>query len=98
MKMDYISKGHNTDYIHPRFVSEMLRMGDLLDADNNRFNQYMRIAFGGIPKNSENHRKKHDSTRHILISPERIEYRADCQDDGSYREARSFLTWLEMEN
>ena len=50
----------------------MLRMGDLLDADNNRFNLTNEFVFGTIPKSSENHWEKHKSTRHLLITPDVI--------------------------
>lgn len=97
MKLDYMSNGHNADYIHPRFVAEMIRMGDLLDADNNRNNPYLHKAIGTIPESSSNHVKKHNSTRHILITPDLIEFRADCENPKIYRETRNFISWLVSE-
>ena len=85
------------DYAHPRFLAQMLRMGDLLDADNNRFNASNEIVFGEIPESSRNHWKKHMSARHILIAPDIIEYRADCSKPEVYRETRNFLSWLKTE-
>lgn len=70
---------------------------DLLDADNNRFNLTNEFVFGTIPKSSENHWEKHKSTRHLLITPDVIEYRADCGEDEVYRETRNFLSWLKEE-
>lgn len=96
-ELDYNTNGFNADYAHPRFVALMLRMGDLLDADNNRFNSVNEIIFGEIPHSSQNHLKKHMSTRHILITPDKIEYRADCAEAEVYRETRNFLTWLKEE-
>lgn len=97
LELDYKTDGFNADYAHPRFVALMLRMGDLLDADNNRFNASNEIVFGEIPHSSKNHLNKHMSTRHILITPDVIEYRADCAETEVYRETRNFLTWLKEE-
>ena len=97
LELDYRTNGFNADYAHPRFLSQMLRMGDLLDADNNRFNLTNEFVFGTIPKSSENHWEKHKSTRHLLITPDVIEYRADCGEDEVYRETRNFLSWLKEE-
>ena len=89
-----MSNGHNTDYIHPRFVAEMIRMGDLLDADNNRCNPFLYKTLTKMPDSSEKHIKKHNAARHILITPDLIEFRADCESNEVYRETRNFLTCL----
>lgn len=94
MQLPYKAIGHNADYIHPRFVAEMIRMGDLLDVDNNRFNPYLLKAIGDIPNSSQVHIDKHLATKHILITPNRIEYKADCPTLEVYREARAFVTAL----
>lgn len=94
MQLPYKAIGHNADYIHPRFIAEMIRMGDLLDVDNNRFNPFLHKAIGGIPKSSQIHIDKHLSTKHILITPEQIEYEADCPTLEVYRETRAFVTAL----
>lgn len=97
LNLDYRTNGFNADYVHPRFIAQMLRMGDLLDADNNRFNSTNEIVFGEIPESSKNHWKKHMSARHLLITPDVIEYRADCSNPEVYRETRVFLSWLKDE-
>ena len=65
LELDYRTNGFNADYAHPRFLAQMLRMGDLLDADNNRFNATNEFVFGEIPESSRNHWEKHMSARHI---------------------------------
>lgn len=97
LDLDYRTNGFNADYVHPRFLAQMLRMGDLLDADNNRFNAINETVFGKIPESSKNHWEKHMSARHILITPDVIEYRADCSKPEVYRETRLFLSWLKEE-
>ena len=97
LELDYQTNGFNADYAHPRFLAQMLRMGDLLDADNNRFNIVNETVFGEIPESSKNHWEKHLSARHILITPDIIEYRADCNKLDVYRETRVFVSWLKEE-
>lgn len=97
LELDYQTNGYNADYAHPRFLAQMLRMGDLLDADNNRFNTANETVFGRIPDSSKNHWEKHLSARHILVTPNVIEYRADCGKVEVYRETRVFLSWLKEE-
>lgn len=97
LKLDSVANGFDGDYIHPRFVAEMLRMGDLLDIDNNRFNPYTEKATGMRPASSDIHIQKHLSTTHIVITPSFIEYRADCETEAVYRETQHFVTWLKLE-
>ena len=97
LELDYRTNGFNADYAHPRFLAQMLRMGDLLDADNNRFNHANKIVLGDMPDTSRNHVNKHMSARHILITPDIIEYRADCSSFEVYRETRNFILWLKEE-
>ena len=47
-------------------------MGDLLDADNNRFNNVNEMVMGEIPESSKSHWKKHMSVQHLLITPDVI--------------------------
>ena len=72
LEFDYVTDGFNADYAHPRFLAEMLRMGDLLDADNNRFNNVNEMVMGEIPESSKSHWKKHMSVQHLLITPDVI--------------------------
>jgi hypothetical protein len=97
LSIDYKANGFCTDYMHPRFVAELLRFGDLLDADGNRFNKYTELSCGISSESSAIHKQKHQSTRHILITPDVIEFTANCPDNEVYREVRRWLTWLESE-
>ena len=75
----------------------MLRLGDLLEADNSRFEPTAELVTGKLPQDSAAHKGKHEATIHLLITPEQIEYRADCPNHAVYRETRVFLDWLESE-
>lgn len=89
--------GFRSDYIHPRFIASMIRLGDLLDIDNNRFNPYAIAMVKEMPESSQAHYDKHQALKHLLISPEGIEADLNCPTEGSYRVAREMFDWLECE-
>ena len=76
-KFDDIYKLHKEanrfkgDYIHPRLIASLLRLGDVLDLDNDRFNRYGEKIFGKMPNDSKIHYGKHESTSHVLINSNR---------------------------
>ena len=53
---------------HPRFVAFLLRIGDLLDMDNDRFDTMALWHYGKLPRISELHKKKHDAVEHMLYT------------------------------
>lgn len=86
------------DDCHPRFVACMLRMGDLLDMDDNRFCPVMqRIAGEDRPSLSIAHEDKHSSIRHLRIDQEKIEVSAECDSVDGYLEAFKWFEWLKQE-
>lgn len=75
-------KGAGRDYAHPRFVAMLLRVGDLLDMDSNRFSPFIYKYAGKVRSNSSDfesiaHEIKHSAVRNINISPETISAMAD---------------------
>lgn len=68
--------GFGIDRIHPRFAACMLRLGDVLDIDNNRFNIRAIDHYGTLPWSSHLHLMKHKAICHILISTTKIEAEA----------------------
>lgn len=91
------SNGFKNDYVHPRFIACLLRMGDVLDLDNGRFNTYGEEIFGKRPEESKHHYEKHESTKHVLITNDVIEIEADCKTDTVYRETRNWFDSVENE-
>lgn len=89
--------GYKGDFIHPRFIACMIRMGDLLDIDSNRFNDFASSMIKEVPESSKAHFDKHQAVKHLLISPSGIEAELDCKTDASYRVARQVFDWLEKE-
>lgn len=75
----------------------LLRLGDLLDIDNGRFNDVSELVAGPLPGSSVPHREKHDATTHILITPAEIQFSSDCNSSEAYLETQRFISWLEKE-
>ena len=66
---------------HPRFIACLLRLGDVLDIDNNRFNP-TGLAYMGVdnlPKDTKYHIKKHLSITHFCVTPEVIDITAEVK-------------------
>ncbi len=91
------ANGLKNDYVHPRLIACLLRIGDVLDLDNGRFNRYGDKIFGKMPDSSKIHYYKHESTKHILITDKLIEVEADCPNDQTYRETRKWYDSLQSE-
>jgi len=72
------------DYVHPRFAAVMLRLGDLLDMDNGRFNRTQLEIVGGGNEGSLVHLLKHEAITHFLVTPQEISVYANF--DTSYAE------------
>ena len=80
------SNGFCNDYVHPRFLMFLLRLGDVLDMDNNRFNRFQLELWGNdLTEQNLAHLEKHSSMWQILVRQESIELiaRLDEQDVSS---------------
>lgn len=93
------SNGYCSDYMHPRFIACLLRLGDLLDVDDKRFNQFTNKVFSNEPvQTSAVHERKHASITHLLVTPENIEITVDCKEDEAvFRIANQWFDWLKIE-
>ena len=80
--------GYVFDYMHPRFVSLLLQLGDLLDMDNDRFHPLAISNMDEYPMESVFHYKKHLSIRTLHIRPESIRITADCSSQEALRIVR----------
>lgn len=88
-------KGQNKDLFHPRFIAILLRLGDLLDVENNRFNDAIfQTFFEKLPEKSLLHLKKHYSLKELLITDDEIAIKLDCPDTSTYRVARQTIDWI----
>ena len=88
MELPQEDNGYVSDYIHPRFVSVLLQLGDILDMDNNRFHPFMQMCTGYVPESSLRHYEKHMSIRRLHIRPDKISIEADCKTQEALRLVR----------
>lgn len=79
-QLNRVANGFCDDDVHPQFIAVLLRVGDLLDLDNNRFDIFTLKHYGKLPHISALHYMKHQAVEHLLIQPDRIEVTA-CSDD-----------------
>ena len=99
LELPFSEAGMATEDCHPRYVAFLLRMGDLLDIDDNRFCPVMmRMAGENLPNESQSHLEKHKSLRHFRLDSERIEIKVVCPSPESYEQAHQWFKWLEEEH
>lgn len=92
-QLKYCVNGFGSGVLHPQFVAAMLRIGDLLDIDNNRFDPYAVQRFGRLPLASMLHAKKHTSITHIYVSESEVTAEADTAE---YEVALLTSEWFQM--
>lgn len=87
--------GFETDKIHPRFVAQLLRLGDCLDIRNNRFD-YGNINYqGGLTGVSNLHYEKHKNVSHFMIDEFKVQIYIDSDDIAVCQNARE---WFDIIN
>ena len=89
--------GIGTENCHPRFIACLLRLGDLLDLDDNRFCPVMLKMAGQLPDSSQAHLDKHLAIRHFRADTDLIEIEAECPSYESYIETTRWFGWLREE-
>ena len=97
MQLPAVASGLGKDKIHPRFVACMLRLGDLLDLDDNRFCPVMLNVAGPLPASTHAHIEKHHAIRHLRIDTERIEVHAVCSTYDGYVESEKWFDYIRKE-
>lgn len=97
LELPHIASGLGRDVIHPRYIACMLRLGDLLDLDDNRFCPVMLSVAGELPKKTHAHIDKHRSVRHLRIDPRRIEVHSVCTTYDGYVESENWFEYLRSE-
>lgn len=98
MNIERVQSSGLGDYFHPRFVAIMIRIGDILDIDNNRVDGKLLNASYIKPNelNTINY-EKHESIEHILITPKEIKIGSRSDDNRVLNEVRKTLNYLEEE-
>ena len=97
MKLPYCEVGLDNEDAHPRFISCLLRLGDLLDLDNNRFSEVCLRTLSKIPTDTIMHREKHYSIKSLRIDKELIEITAICDDYDIASITQHWFEYLDSE-
>ncbi len=98
LALPFSEAGMATEDCHPRYVAFLLRMGDLLDVDDNRFCPVMmRVSGESLPAESHAHFEKHRAIKHFRLDTERIKIEVECSSPESYEVAHDWFKWLEKE-
>lgn len=86
-----------TGHCHPRFIAYMLRLGDLLDINNNRFSIIDLFHYGKLPDNSKLHKEKHEAIEHINFTDRIIELTARSDIEEVCQLTSDWFTWIREE-
>lgn len=97
MKLPFSEVGIDIENSHPRFVSCLLRIGDLLDLDNNRFSEVMLRTLSKIPIDTLNHKAKHLAIESFRVDNEIINVRAKCYDYDTANVTQHWFNYLNSE-
>lgn len=80
MELPFCEAGIDHEDCHPRYIACLLRLGDLLDIDSNRFSEVLLQTLPSIPIDSIWHKEKHMAIKHLQINDIKIEATAECDD------------------
>lgn len=98
MQLPFSEAGMATEDCHPRYIACLLRMGDLLDIDDNRFCPVMlKMCGASLPAISHSHVEKHQAITNFRLDSERIKVEANCPSLESYEVTHDWFSWLEQE-
>lgn len=89
--------GIGLEECHPRFIACMLRIGDLLDIDNNRFSEALIKTIYDLPADSKLHKDKHKSISHLSINTRSIEIEAECHSPKVAQVTQEWFDWISDE-
>lgn len=97
LNLPQVEVGFGTENIHPRYISCLLRLGDLLDLDNNRFDLVQLHSLSKIPLTTEAHLEKHLSIEHFRLDSKIIEIEASCKTYEGFTETINWFQYIEDE-
>jgi len=98
-KLPKAEAGMASEDCHPLYIACLIRMGDLLDVDDNRFCPVMmKMCGSNLPHSSLSHYHKHQSITHFRLDSEQIEIICECPTPESYESAFDWFSWLSKEH
>lgn len=97
LELPFCEVGIDIEDAHPRFIACLLRIGDLLDLDNNRFSEVMLRTLSKIPIDTINHKSKHLSIESLRVDREKIEVTAKCDNYDTANITQHWFNYLNSE-
>ncbi len=97
LRMEANGVGQHDDIVYPRRVACLLRLGDLLDMDNGRFDEDAYLLYGEVPGSTISNREKHASIKHFLVKGNRIEIGADCPTEEGFEVTSRWIAMIQHE-
>jgi hypothetical protein len=97
LNLPFCEVGIDTENAHPRFIACLLRIGDLLDLDNNRFSEVMLRTLTKVPIDTLNHKAKHLSIESFRVDRECIEIKAVCDNYDVANITQHWFNYLNSE-
>jgi hypothetical protein len=97
LQLPFTEAGLDYDSCHPRYICCLLRLGDLLDLDNNRVSEIVLKTVKKIPEESFFHLKKHLSISHMRIDSKQIDITANCEDYKTADLTSIWFSWIDNE-
>ena len=94
MKLHLKENGYLDDDCHPRFIACMLRLGDVLDVDNDRFSSVVLNTLPSIPMDSILHMEKHLSIKTLSVNATEILLEAHCNSIEVGEITNSWFKWI----
>ena len=80
--------------VNLRFMAILLRIGDLLDVSQDRACPLLLSPACPLPSDSYAHWTMHQRFVHRHVSPERIEFSAECENQEEHRLLQDWFQWL----
>jgi len=80
--------------VNLRFMAILLRIGDLLDVSQDRACPLLLNPACPLPSDSYAHWTRYQRFVHRLVSPERIEFSAECENQEEHRLLQDWFQWL----
>lgn len=97
MNLPMTEVGIGLEEAHPRFIACLLRLGDLLDIDNNRFSESLLKTIAEMPVDSILHKEKHKSISHLTVNSKCIEIEARCKTPQVAMVTQDWFDWISDE-
>lgn len=97
MQLPFSENGCDDEDCHPRFIACLLRIGDLLDMDNNRISEILLSTLGTIPYDSLQHKQKTASIRRLEFNTKKISISAECETYDIADLTNKWFDWINEE-